>query len=73
MVDSHKINESIPKEKASTVDDAARELDALEEKWAKHYPSGMRLWRGQWDNFIPFFQLVPQIRTVVYITNAIES
>ena len=59
--------------RAATVDDAARELDALEEKWAKQYPSVMRLWRGQWDNIIPFFQFVPQIRKVVYTTNAIES
>ena len=59
--------------RAATVDEAERELNALEEKWARQYPSVMRLWRGQWDNIIPFFQFVPQIRKVVYTTNAIES
>lgn len=33
----------------------------------------VRLWRGNWDNIIPFFQFPPEIRKVVYTTNAIES
>lgn len=59
--------------RSASVDEAAREMDMLEAQWAKQYPSVIRLWRGQWDNIIPFFQFVPQIRKVVYTTNAIES
>jgi hypothetical protein len=33
----------------------------------------VRPWRGNWDNIIPFFQFVPEIRKVIYTTNAIES
>ena len=33
----------------------------------------MRLWRGNWANVIPFFQFQPEIRKVIYTTNAIES
>lgn len=59
--------------RSSGIDEAAQELDALDTQWAKQYPSVVRLWRGQWDNIVPFFQFVPQIRKVVYTTNAIES
>ena len=33
----------------------------------------VRLWRGNWDTVIPFFQFLPEIRKVIYTTNAIES
>lgn len=33
----------------------------------------VRLWRGDWDTIIPFFQFLPKIREVAYTTNAIES
>ncbi len=32
-----------------------------------------RLWRGNWENIIPFFQFLPEIRKLIYTTNAIES
>lgn len=56
-----------------TVEEAARELDALEDAWGAKYKAVVRLWRGNWDNIIPFFQFVPEIRKVIYTTNAIES
>jgi putative transposase len=31
------------------------------------------LWRGNWANILPFFQFLPEIRKVIYTTNAIES
>jgi putative transposase len=37
------------------------------------YKAVVRLWRGNWDNIIPFFQFLPEIRKVIYTTNAIES
>lgn len=54
-------------------DEAARELDALENQWGGRYRAVVRLWRGNWDNVIPFFQFPPEIRKVIYTTNAIES
>ena len=33
----------------------------------------VRLWRENWDSIIPFFQFLPEIRKVIYTTNAIES
>jgi transposase-like protein len=55
------------------IEEAARELDALEADWGDKYRAVVRLWRGNWDNIIPFFQFPPEIRKVIYTTNAIES
>ena len=59
--------------KSATAEEAARELDAVEAAWGAKYKAVVRLWRGNWDNIIPFFQFLPEIRTVIYTTNAIES
>lgn len=58
---------------SASADEAADELDAFEAEWGKKYKSVVRIWRGNWDNVIPFFQFVPEIRKVIYTTNAIES
>ena len=58
---------------SATADEAAAELDAFEVEWGGKYRAIVRLWRGNWDNIIPFFQFLPEIRKVVYTTNAIES
>ena len=59
--------------KSATAEEAARELDAFEAAWGVQYKAVVRLWRGNWDNIIPFFQFLPEIRKVIYTTNAIES
>ena len=58
---------------SATAEEAQRELDAFEATWGAKYKSVVRLWRGNWDNVIPFFQFLPEIRKVIYTTNAIES
>ena len=58
---------------SATAEEAALELEALEAEWGAKYRAVIRLWRGNWDNIIPFFQFLPEIRKVVYTTNAIES
>jgi len=50
--------------RSATADEAACELDALETAWGTKYKAVVRLWRGNWDNIIPFFQFVPEIRKV---------
>lgn len=56
-----------------TAEDAARELAGFEADWGAKYKAVVRLWCGNWDNIIPFFQFLPEIRKVIYTTNAIES
>jgi len=58
---------------SATVDEATAELEALEAEWGDKYRAFVRLWRGNWGNIIPFFQFLPEIRKVIYTTNAIES
>lgn len=58
---------------SATADEAALELDGLEADWGDKYRAVVRLWRSNWDNIIPFFQFLPEIRKVIYTTNAIES
>lgn len=59
--------------RSATAEEAAVELDAFEAQWGSKYKAVVRLWRGHWDNIIPFFQFLPEIRKVIYTTNAIES
>ncbi|MFZ1796853.1 MAG: IS256 family transposase [Dokdonella sp.] len=58
---------------SATAEEAERELDAFETDWGAKYKAVVRMWRGNWANIIPFFQFLPEIRKVIYTTNAIES
>ena len=58
---------------APTVDAAASALDDLEIEWGDRYPAVIDLWRRNWERFIPFLEFDPEIRKIVYTTNAIES
>lgn len=58
---------------SATAEEGERELDAFEAAWGEKYKAVVRMWRGNWGNIIPFFQFLPEIRKVIYTTNAIES
>lgn len=58
--------------KAFTADQAELELSEFEKKWPK-YPAVSRLWRENWERVVPFFEFPPEVRKVVYTTNAVES
>jgi putative transposase len=58
--------------KATTADEAERQLSDFESQWPK-YPAIARLWREQWERVIPFFSFPQEVRKVVYTTNAVES
>lgn len=58
---------------SATADEAQQALDDLEARWGRQYRAVIRLWRENWANIIPFFQFLPEIRKVIYTTNAIES
>jgi transposase-like protein len=48
-------------------------LVELEQKWGERYPAIIRLWQNAWAEFVPFLSYSPEIRKVIYSTNAIES
>jgi len=58
---------------ATTADEAERRLGQFEEKWDKDYLPIGQSWRRNWERIIPFFDFPPEIRKVIYTTNAIES
>jgi|ERR1700690_1886718 len=57
---------------SSTAAQAA--LTAFEEGvWGQKHPTIAAAWRRNWERVIPFFAFPPEIRRVIYTTNAIES
>jgi putative transposase len=59
---------------APTADAARLALDAFEAgPWGRKYAAIAPLWRRQWDQVIPFFAFPPEVRRIIYTTNAIES
>ena len=58
---------------ASTADEAEQRLGDFEDKWDEAYLPISQSWRRNWARIIPFFDYPPEIRKVIYTTNAIES
>jgi transposase-like protein len=59
---------------AATAEAALAELDAFESgPWGQKFPTVVGAWRRVWDKVIPFFAFPPEVRRVIYTTNAIES
>jgi putative transposase len=59
---------------APSAEAALAELDAFESgPWGKKFPTVAASWRRVWDKVIPFFAFPPEVRRVIYTTNAIES
>jgi transposase-like protein len=60
--------------RAVSAEAALAELDAFEQgQWGKKFPTVVAAWRRAWDRVIPFFSFPPEVRRVIYTTNAIES
>ena len=59
---------------APSAEAAAAELDAFEQgSWGRRFPTVVASWRRAWSSVIPFFAFPPDVRRVIYTTNAIES
>lgn len=59
---------------AANADAAAAALDEFEAgPWGTKFPTVAAMWRRQWQQVIPFFAYPPEVRTIIYTTNAIES
>jgi putative transposase len=57
----------------ATADEAEQMLGEFEDKWDDAYLPISQSWRRNWARIIPFFDYPPEIRKVIYTTNAIES
>jgi putative transposase len=58
---------------SATAEEAELRLCEFEAKWDRDYPPISQSWRRNWSRLIPFFDFPPEIRKVIYTTNAIES
>ena len=59
---------------AASAEAAEAALDAFEDgEWGRKFPTVVAAWRRAWAQVIPFFTFPPEIRRVIYTTNAIES
>ncbi len=45
----------------------------FEADFGEQYPGAIDVWRRAWNDFIPFLDYPPELRRIVYTTNAIES
>lgn len=62
-----------PVYKAATEETALMALDEFEAKWGKKYPLGVKSWRANWNELSTMFKYPPEIRKLIYTTNAIEN
>jgi transposase-like protein len=59
---------------APSAEAAGGALDAFERgPWGARFPTVVASWRRAWAHVIPFFAFPPEVRRVIYTTNALES
>jgi putative transposase len=58
---------------APNADAAADALEKFAGKWDPTHPAISQIWRRNWGRITPFFAFPPDIRKVIYTTNAVES
>ena len=58
---------------AATEVEAEQRLADFSLKWDEKFPMIAKSWRSNWTRVIPFFAHPPEVRKVIYTTNAIES
>ena len=59
---------------AANAEAAAGALKAFAQgEWGQKFPTVVAMWQRQWEQVIPFFAYPPEVRKIVYTTNAIES
>ena len=59
---------------SASAEAAAAELDRFEAgPYGERYAAVARSWRRRWGEVIPFFAFSPEVRKILYTTNAIES
>jgi putative transposase len=58
---------------ATDADAAEAALHAFDERWGKRFPVITQAWLNAWEQVIPFMTFGPEVRRVIYTTNAIEA
>lgn len=58
---------------AVDADAAQQALEAFDDKWGARFPVITQAWLNAWEYVTPFLAFPPEVRRVVYTTNAIEA
>jgi putative transposase len=58
---------------AIDADHAHQELERFDEKWGARFPVITQAWLDSWEYVTPFLAFPPEVRRVIYTTNAIEA
>jgi len=58
---------------AVDADHAQAALEAFDDKWGSRFPVITQAWLNAWEHVTPFLAFPPELRRVVYTTNAIEA
>jgi putative transposase len=58
---------------AIDADAAHHELERFDEKWGARFPVITQAWLDSWEYVTPFLAFPPEVRRVIYTTNAIEA
>jgi putative transposase len=58
---------------AIDADHALAALEAFDQKWGERLPPVVQAWRDSWEHVTPFMAFPPEVRRVIYTTNAIEA
>jgi putative transposase len=58
---------------AVDADAAHAALEAFDDKWGARFPVITQAWLNAWEYVTPFLAFPPEVRRVVYTTNAIEA
>jgi putative transposase len=58
---------------AADADAAAQALEAFDQKWGTRFPVISQAWLNAWEQVTPFMSFPPEVRRVIYTTNAIEA
>jgi putative transposase len=58
---------------AINADAAHNELERFDEKWGARFPVITQAWLDAWEYVTPFLAFPPEVRRVIYTTNAIEA
>ena len=48
-------------------------LELADSPLGRQYPAAVAVWQRAWERFIPFLAFPPELRKIIYTTNAIES
>ncbi len=59
--------------RAATAEEAKMQLDSFIGQWGGKYKAVGKLWQENWERVIPFFAFPPEVRKVIYTTNAVEA